>query len=207
MTTSFGTEFWPALLANLLSAAAVAALAYFLIERRLHLREREQRREDELERERARQWEVSQDVLRAVAEELDHNAQQAALLAEHLPRGEVPYPAFDVNGWYLLVHPTVVEAMQQRTLRRLVRVYNRFRTANDYHAIVNDVHFGPSGVMAVATITSIPDKTTRREEEEKFEAHRQTMVALLLERVDELRPLLDETRKLVHEELRLPPTS
>lgn len=121
-----------------------------LSERRLHLREREERREeflerqearreeferqqergreDELESERLRRWEVSQDVLKSIAEELENNSGQAALLIKHIPQGELPFPAFETNGWHLIVQSPVVTSLQERTLRRLMRVYNRCRT-------------------------------------------------------------------------------
>ena len=127
------------------------------------------------------------------------------MLVEHIPEGELPYPPFDVNGWHLIVQTSVALAIQERTLRRLIRVYNRCRTANEYYATVNDLMFGHSGVLAVSGISAIGDSAVRQEEDQKFNAHRQVMMDRLLDRAKELEPHLAEALTMVSEELAAAP--
>jgi hypothetical protein len=224
---SFADSFWPNFWSSLLSSALLAVLLYFLIERRLHLRDRDarqaerlaeqqerrdaserdraQRHEDVLAAERAHRWDVAQSVLRSIEDELEHNREQAELFSKHLPLGELPYPAFDVNGWHLILRTEVVTAIQERTLRRLVRVYNRFQSANSYHTTVNDVMFGATAVLAVASISGITDETLRALHERQLDGHRAAVMARLLDRTTELLPLLDEALEVVRGELEAPP--
>jgi hypothetical protein len=198
---SFGANFWPNLWSNLLAGLVVVALAYFFVELRLHLR---QRREDQ-EQERAHEWETIQTVLRAVQEELTHNTRQAELVVSHAQEEELPYPAFETNGWHLIAQSPVFMALHEATLRRLLRVYNRLRSANEYYDKTYDFLFGSTAVLAVVGIESMSDETARTSHQRAFTEKRATMLKELSERVRELQPYLDDAVNFVSQELAGPP--
>ena len=188
--------------------------AYFLVERRLHLtnreerqlelldaqetrrataeREREQRLQDALEAEQARKWEVAQSVLSSVADEFGHNQEQAMLFIAQIPHGELPDHAFYMNGWDLIVQAPVVTAIQERTLRRLVRVYDRFRSANECYATTIEVLFGPAAPSNEVITSSVADGDPRSKHKQQFRERKDRMMDRLLDGITELQPHLSE---------------
>jgi hypothetical protein len=194
---SFSGNFWPNVIANVVGGLAVVGLAYLVIERRLHLREQRQAEQ----RDRVRRWELVQDVLLAVDVELTHNALQAELIVDHVQQEELPYPAFETNGWLLISQSPVFSAINPGTLRRLLRVYNRLRSANDFHAKTYDFLFGSTAVLAVVGIESLDDPGSREAHQRAFTEHRGRMRDDLTNRVRELQPHLVEALQRVQQEL------
>lgn len=201
LLVSFSGSFWPSLWSNLLASLLVVALAYVFVERRLHLRERRAAEE----RDRARRWELVQDVLLAVEVELAHNVQQAELIVDHVQQDELPYPAFETNGWLLISQSPVFTAVNPGTLRRLLRVYNRLRSANEFYAKTYDFLFGSTAVLAVVGIEALNDPGSRDAHQRAFTGHRGRMRDDLAGRVRELQPHLLEALQRVQQELQGPP--
>jgi hypothetical protein len=152
-------------------------LAYLVIERRLHLRQERERRE-----------EVVGDVLEIVQRELEFNVTRAQALVAHLPRGQIPYPAFDANGWRLISQAPVLTAMHPDSLDILTKTYNRLRAANELYWEVYDLLNGSTAILAafLATSEAADDPLSR------FDELRLGRRDRLVERIEELRPVLDE---------------
>jgi hypothetical protein len=201
LASAFWDIFWPSIASNAVAGVVLGVLGYWFVDRRLHLTER---REAE-ERDRGGRWEIVQDVLRAVEEELVHNQAQAELIVTHAPEEALPYPAFETNGWTLIAQSPVFTAIHQPTLRHLLHAYNRFRSANDYYSSTYDFLFGSTAVLAVVAIESMADQEAMRTHQGAFTARRADMLKQLMERVRELQPHIDEALDRVRLELAGPP--
>jgi hypothetical protein len=176
----FASDFAQAFWSTFLASALVAFLAYRLIEYRF-----------QLQRERLARAELVRAVLKTVKAELEDNVTRAEALPEMVKREEVPYPLFDLNGWTLVSQATVFAALESATLNVLVRSYNRLRTADELYRHYNDLMYGATAVLAVTTIESLDEKTNAAHAE-KFNAHRTTVGDRLVDRVEELLPLVKE---------------
>jgi hypothetical protein len=201
LVASFSGNFWPNFSASLLASLVVVVVAYFFVERRLHLRQNREEKEQEL----VRRWEIAWEALRAVEEELEHNSQQAELILGHAGDEELPYPAFKTNGWDLISQSEVFTALSEGTLRRLLRAYNRFRAANEFYSKTHDFLFGRTAVLAVGAIEGLGDDMARTGHHMKFTEQRVAMLKQLMEKLVELQPHLDEARDRVRLELAKPP--
>jgi hypothetical protein len=182
-------EFVQSLVSNFLASGAVAYGAYRLIDHRLNLR-----------RDREARAEVSVDILQSIKGELEENAARAAVLKGLVAEEAVPYPLFDLNGWTLLSQASVFTTLDARIVDSLIAVYNRLRTANELYSHYNDLMYGSTAVLAVTAIETM-EAEKKRVESEKFNAHRTIVGERLVDRVEELRPLLDDTIKKLVDEL------
>jgi hypothetical protein len=180
----FTSDFAQAIWANLVASGAVAVGFYFAIDRRLRRAERMEQRN-----------ELVRDVLREVQRELDYDHDQAEVLLEHAPKGELPFPLFDVNGWTMLMQADVLSALDAKTLELLVMTYNRLRTSNEQWRLASDMLNGPTAVLAQG-FTTIAGGTS-----EAFDLRRATVFNSLAERVTELLLVLDEARERVSTQL------
>ena len=175
------SDFAQAVYANVIAGAVVAVVVLVAIELRLRRAERR--------KERA---ELVHPVLREVKQELDHNETQAKALLDHAPEGdELPFPLFDVNGWTLLMQPDVLIALDAETVELLVMTYNRLRTSNDAWRLGYDLLNGPTAALAHLIDRSIEQPGS------PYSNHRGLVFAALVDRVGELRDVLQLTRERV----------
>lgn len=197
MASIFDGDFAAGLLSNFIAGAAIVLLAYLFIERRLHLRQEQREREDQ----RTARDELVRAVLGELKRELEYDADQAAQLVGVADEPGLPIPLFDVNGWTLLSQAPVLAAMRPETLEALVNTYNRLRLANERYAVVYDLLFGPTAILAVTTIESMPEGPPQSSQRTQFEETRREQMRMLVARVEEARPHIADSGRLVDAEL------
>ena len=182
-------DFWQAVLSGLLVNVIVVSAGYFVVERRLKLRE-----------DRANRVAISRDILKTVHDELAHNREVAASLIEHLPQGALPYLGFQVNGWTLIAQVPAFTALGPATIKSLLDAYLRFQDANEQHSLLLDFTYGSTGTLAflIATSSPSPDGKTNLQ---RLEERRDDLRKRLLVRVTELKPHVDVALSTVQEEL------
>jgi hypothetical protein len=191
---NFAHIFAPELVAGLVSGAVVLGLGYWCVDRRLRLRERADR-ERELETERDK---IRAGALAIVETELKSNAVMLKVWRKALrtPPG-VPTPGLDVNGWNLILQGHVLATLSPVTADALMHAYNRIRSANVELERLSDLAFGPSALqLAIARAGgsdahgALTGPIARLSELfEKFNASRRSA---LLERIDDLKPYLND---------------
>jgi hypothetical protein len=185
---AFWSDVLSGTVADLIGGALVALLAYALIERRLRLRE-----------DRARRAELTRAILAAVEDELHRNAGVADALIEHLPNGSLPYSRFGTESWPLVAQIPALTALDGRTVKALLATYILTREANEQHSLLLDLTYGATGAVAflvASTSTESGASSFRR-----FDERRDDLRARLLRRVEDLRPHLQETARLVADQL------
>lgn len=182
---AFGYQLVATVLANL----AVAGMVFFFIERRF-----------QLGAQRAQRAELAIDMLGAVKSELELNRQVAETMRVNLPKGVLPYTAFEVTGWDLLSQSQVFTALEAATTKPLVEVYGALRAANDQHAMLLDLMYGPTSALAFLTAQAAPrdhaENAMRRIDERRGDLRDR-----LLRRIEYLEPILSTTIDQIDTEL------
>jgi hypothetical protein len=181
----FGQQF----AAELLAGTVVATAAYLVIERRLKLKQ---------ERRHAR--ELSYDALEALRDELTHNRELATALRGSLPAGALPYLAFEVSGWEVVSQAPFLTSLEPATVKSLVGAYRRLRGANQQHAQLFDLTYGPTSTLSfvIAGASETPDMRKRFE---RLGERRDDLRQRLVKRVEDLLPHLDSALAHVDSEL------
>jgi hypothetical protein len=189
---SVSADFVSVVLANIVSGALVAAGAYLLVERRFNLR-----------RERDARREMMWDALSAIRDELKSNRERVDLFTEHLSSTELPYPPFEASGWDLLSQAQVFTILSPETAASLVKLYKQLATINAYYGDVQDFMFGRTAVSAATSLATLAvlNESAYQSQRDRFEHRRLLMLQRLGERVRDLAPLLEETEKVVEDEL------
>jgi hypothetical protein len=184
-TSDFAQSFWSNLLASLL----IALLVFVVIEWRYRLRQERKGRE-----------EMSRDVLTTIWDELIYNQNQAWSMLTHYRSGGFPFPMFETGGWTLLSQAQVFTVVEPQTMEALVKVYNRFRSANELYTTVTDLNFGSAAAINFMAIESMPEEQ-RQKPRDQFNEHRHLAAERLAERVRELQPSLETALERVRAEL------
>lgn len=174
---------------NAIGGLIAATVLYFVIEHRLRLR-----------RERRHRVEISRDILETLREELEHNREVARQLSRHLPEGALPYDAFELGGWTLMSQVPVITTLEPQTVRKLFEVYRGLRGANEQHALLLDLMYGPTATLSTlfATSSMTGESSDGRE---RIEKRRAGLRDRLVRRVDALQPYLDSALQQIHQEL------
>jgi hypothetical protein len=194
---SFLDAFWPALASGLIGGLVVLGMGYYLIEKRLRLRERA---ESERQTRRA--------VLQIVNSEMLHNASHLNLFIDELPQMQIPSPGFELGGWVLVSQAPALLTLRADTADKLVHAYNRMRSANEQRDQLLDLVNGPSALrMAIAAAEAqLPDDTypdTVAKVISEYEAHKTNIRDGLLRRLDDLKLFLDNAIDAIEAELEI----
>lgn len=167
----------------------VAAAAYFLIERRLQLR-----------RDRAQRVEINRGFLAVVRGELERNLEAAEKMRQTLPRGDLPYEAFDLGAWSLLSQAPVLAVVSRDAVQSIVDTYVRLRAANDQHALLFDFNYGSTAALAVVIAGGSSAKGARSGYAQ-LEKQRDDLRERLSRRIEDLEPRLRTALTAVDREL------
>jgi hypothetical protein len=177
---------------------------YWLVDRKLHLKDRADRAADEAEKQNA----VRNAVLRVAHGELEFVAARIETYKRALEEDKVPYPVFDTNGWTLLSQAHVLVAVRPDSSEALVNAYNRIRSANGQLEMFSNMTVGPMAVgihtdVAVArrgdgTLPPAVDDIAHR-----YEGHRLDVRSGLIDRLADLREHMDKAIDAVEAELGL----
>jgi hypothetical protein len=175
------------------------AIAYKFVDSRLDLR---QRRDAEA-KERAARAEMRTSVLTAVHGELESAAATVQMWLTALPKGEIPFPGFDVTGWPLVSQASVFTALRPGTISALTHVYNRMASANTQLAFLTDLNHGPTGIMVNTVLAEGLDKETPLAQKAyaNFVDHRDVTREGLIGRVMDLKTYVDNAIDAVEVEL------
>jgi hypothetical protein len=196
---SFGTDVLSGFLGGLASSLVALYLAYLFVDSRLHLK---QRREDETQREAARE-EMRTASLTAVHHELESAAALTQTLLAELPTGGIPYPGYDLTGWPLVSQAPVFTTLKPDTISALTHAYNRMSSANEQLAFLTDLNHGPTAILVNTVLADSLDKQTPLAEKayEMFVNHRDKTRELLVDRVGDVKTAIDGAIDAVESEL------
>jgi hypothetical protein len=161
MTTTdipFWPTFWPAVVAAFIATVAGGGLllwiGYLLIDRRLHLVERADRAAEEERRIKA----LRDASLHVAHGELQSIAANIKLFSDAIRTDNVPYPAFDDNGWVLLSQVHALATVRPATAEALMNTYNRVRSANGQISEFADLTTGPTAAIVNSALASAGDR-------------------------------------------------
>ncbi len=153
----FWSNLWPALVAALVATLGGGALlltaGYFLVDRRLHLRDRADRAAEEEQRSTS----LRRSSLHIAHEELKSIAANIPVFRAAIDEDKVPYPPFDENGWTLLPQAHALATLQPTTAEALMQAYNRIRSANGQMTEFADLTTGPTAALVTTALTSASD--------------------------------------------------
>jgi hypothetical protein len=196
----FGIQVGAGVVAGLVAGAILLSLGYWLIDRRLHLKARR----DQVERDHESQRHMREQVLSHVLAELMSNATLLPVWKEALSPESfgVPYPGFDVAGWLLISQAPALLVLENATISALAAAYYRMQSANGMLDDVADLSGGPTSLLASSIAAPWIDEKPRVEQVYRnFKNQRDQMRAMLIERLDELKPRLDDAIDAVEREL------
>jgi hypothetical protein len=191
-------DFLVGIAASAIGGAVVLALGFYVLERRLHLRDQQAQREA-----------IRDATLKHVLSELKSNATTIGKWFKSLDPKDgrdgygVPYPGFDVTGWSLVAQTSAATAVSETTFSALAQIYNRLISANGQLALLSDLNYGSTAVLVGAAAAPVLDTNDRaRDAYAKFKHLRdETVRGALLERLRELQPKLHEAIDAVEREL------
>lgn len=203
MLATFADAFLPGLAADAIAGALVLGFGYVAIDRRLRLEDKLQ----EAERERQRKLELRQSALRIVYGELESHASLFDVWETALGTADaVPFPGFDVNGWFLVSQADVLASLAPETASVLMHAYNRLRSANDQLAQIADMSHGPSAIRVAAGVSeaaapdgTLPPMVARMRD--AFAGHLEALRAAMLDRLADLRTFVYEAIDAIEREL------
>src|SRR5262245_60591523 len=118
------------ILGGAVAGAVLLAGGYWLIDRKVHLRDALTRQADREKREAANR----RGALTVMYEEMLSNAGSRLRAIAALKKGEISYPLFDLKSLDLAFEPAIFEVLKTDTVLALLQIHNRMRTANEQHA-------------------------------------------------------------------------
>jgi hypothetical protein len=176
--------------------------AYWLIDRRLHLRDAVERREEHAQQD-ARNREAA---LEALHVELESNAATFKFALNALRKGTIGYPLFDITTLKLAFEPAIFVTLQTSTVKALLQAFNRMGTVNDLHAFVFDRQQGPTAVTTAMIHAAGNESERSAAAASNWVAHRGLMSQALLQRCENDAPYLYEAIDAVERELHITPS-
>jgi hypothetical protein len=191
-------EFLIGLAQTVLGGIAVAGAVYLLIERRLRLKDASDHRRA-LD---AQHDENRTTVLDAVCAELEGAAGMLHTFVTTLKAGTIPYPGFDVTGWVLVSQAVIFTTLKRGTVEQLTHAYNRMKTTNEQLAELSDLIHGSTAVLVHATVAGRRDDTEVAEVYAQYVEHGENLRAGIIDRLNELKPHLDNAIDAVKAELK-----
>jgi chromosome segregation ATPase len=189
--------FLSSFLADVAAGAVLLVAGYLLVERRLHLRERSERRKEAFERRQT----TREAILRATHGELESNAALLQTALKELPTGGIPYPGFDVNGWSLVSQIAALTTLQRETIEALALAHNRMNSANEQLQFLSDLNHRRTAILTTAAAAPSLSEPKVQEAYEMFLDYRDTLRNGLIQRLKELKPHIDNAIGAVETEL------
>jgi hypothetical protein len=154
----FWPTFWPAFVsgiaATVIGGGLLLVIGYWLIDRRLHFRDRADRVAEEDKRTKA----LRDAGLNIAYQELKSIAANLRVFSDAIAKDAVPYPPFDDNGWVLLSQAQALATVRPSTAEALMNAYNRVRSANGQLAEFADLTTGPSAALVNSALAATADE-------------------------------------------------
>jgi hypothetical protein len=202
----FWPTFWPTLVAgvvaSLLAGAFLLGIGYWLIDRRLHLRDRADRVADD----RARARQLHDASLHLAHQELQATASKIDPYRDAIAQDNIPYPPFDDNGWVLVSQGHTLATLKPETAEALMNAYNRIRSANGQMVEFAEVTAGPTAALVHSALASASDSgglpPQVADVAGAYEQRRADLRRAIGDRLDDLRGHIDQAIDAIEVELR-----
>src|SRR5713101_5937724 len=79
--------------------------------------------------------------LEFIERELKRNTSELTTALEELPRGNMPYPLFEVSAWKVSVNSSLLDNMDVELVHPILSSYNRIWAANDLYQSLLEAYF------------------------------------------------------------------
>ncbi|HXU10657.1 MAG TPA: hypothetical protein VN898_01710 [Candidatus Binatia bacterium] len=79
--------------------------------------------------------------LEFIERELKRNSNSLSAALEELPKGNLPYPLFEVSAWKVSVNSSLLDNMDVELVHPILSSYNRIWTANDLYQSLLEAYF------------------------------------------------------------------
>src|SRR5713101_3601 len=79
--------------------------------------------------------------LEFIERELKRNTSALTTALEELPRGNMPYPLFEVSAWKVSVNSSLLDNMDVELVHPILSSYNRIWAANDLYQSLLEAYF------------------------------------------------------------------
>jgi hypothetical protein len=123
-----------------------------------------------------------------------------------MPSGAILYPLFDLPMWQLTTQPEIFTTLESKTVTALTYAYNRMATANEQNAFLSDLNHGRTAILASATAAAALDDERVMDQYKLFQNFRDSTVRTgVIERLNDLKPFLDEAIDAVEKQLGMTP--
>jgi hypothetical protein len=135
--------------------------------------------------ERRRAKEQRRKFLEFIERELKRNNSALGTALEELPKGNMPYPLFEVSAWKVSVNSSLLDTMDVELVLPILSSYNRIWAANDLYQNLLEAYFERLAKPSEAN-------------EKRYLFFRKT----LLDRLRDLQPKLGESLERIEVHLR-----
>jgi hypothetical protein len=123
-------DFWVNFTSNMISGVLLT-LVFGLIVTSVMARYDERRRAKEQRRK----------FLEFIERELKRNTSALGTALEELPKGNMPYPLFEVSAWKVSVNSSLLDTMDVELVLPILSSYNRIWAANDLYQNLLEAYF------------------------------------------------------------------
>jgi hypothetical protein len=79
--------------------------------------------------------------LEFIERELKRNTNSLTAALEELPKGNLPYPLFEVSAWKVSVNSSLLDNMEVELIHPILSSYNRIWAANDLYQSLLEAYF------------------------------------------------------------------
>ncbi len=106
--------------------------------------------------------------LEFIERELQRNTQSLTAALTELPKGNLPYPLFEVSAWKVSVNSSLLDTMDVELVHPILSAYNRIWAANDLYQNLLETYFERLAKPSAAT-------------EKRFRFFRRTLLGRLMD--------------------------
>ncbi len=137
--------------------------------------------------ERRKAKEQRHKFLEFIERELKRNTSALTTALEELPRGNMPYPLFEVSAWKVSINSSLFDNMDVELVHPILSSYNRIWAANDLYQSLLEAYFERLAKPSEAS-------------EKRYIFFRKT----LLDRLRDLEPKLRDSLQQIDQHLAVP---
>ncbi|HKN46535.1 MAG TPA: hypothetical protein VJ144_01080 [Candidatus Polarisedimenticolia bacterium] len=128
-----------------------------------------------------------QKFLEFIERELTRNASALSTALQELPKGNLPYPLFEVSAWKVSVNSSLLDNLDVELVHPILSAYNRIWAANDLYQNLLEAYFERLAKPSEAS-------------EKRYIFFRKT----LMDRLKDLEPKVQDSLKQIEQHLAAP---
>jgi len=128
-----------------------------------------------------------QKFLEFIERELTRNASALSTALQELPKGNLPYPLFEVSAWKVSVNSSLLDNLDVELVHPILSAYNRIWAANDLYQNLLEAYFERLAKPSEAS-------------EKRYIFFRKTLV----DRLKDLEPKVQDSLKQIEQHLAAP---